>query len=219
MPVEVGARLGSVTRTDRRPAGPETVHAPTPSRERGRRWRLASLVGCAGAALAVAACSDSTPVTGASGSALSTTPDSLPSTTSSSPTSADPAVVEAVYASFWPTLTTFDRRYPETQWKTVLSRVSVDPQLSQAIAVAKEQRRNGITLYGQPQPRTPKITVSSKAKAILTDCVDFSRSGQADARTGQRKTVGVARTPVTLTFAKGANGWRVSNVTFPAGKC
>lgn len=132
---------------------------------------------------------------------------------------ADAGAVETAYRAFWPTLTTFDRRYPEAQWKTVLSRVSVDPQLSQAIAVAKEQRRNGITLYGQPQPRTPKIAINSKARAILTDCVDFSRSGQADARTGQRKTVGVARTPVTLTFAKGANGWRVSNVTFPAGKC
>ena len=146
-------------------------------------------------------------------------PASSPSSSRSTAPAADAGAVETAYRAFWPTLTTFDRRYPEAQWKTVLGRVSVDPQLSQAIAVAKEQRRNGITLYGQPQPRTPKITVSSKARATLTDCVDFSRSGQADARTGQRKTVGVARTPVTLIFTKGANGWRVSNVTFPAGKC
>jgi hypothetical protein len=158
------------------------------------------------------ACSSSAPLS-------STTPSSFPSTSSSSPKSDDPAAVEAVYASFWPTLTTFDRRYPEAQWKTVLSRVSVDPQLSQAIAVAKEQRRNGITLYGQPRPRTPRIKIGAKVKATLTDCVDFSRSGQSDAKTGQRKTVGVAHTLVSLTLRKSVNGWRVSNVTFPAGKC
>ena len=87
--------------------------------------------------------------------------------------------------------------------ENLLSRVSVDPQLSQAIAVAKEQRRNGVTLYGQPRRRTPRITIGSKSKATLVDCVDFSRSGQADAQTGQRKTVGLARTPVAETLDQG----------------
>lgn len=144
---------------------------------------------------------------------------SSPSSSRATAPAADTGAVETAYRAFWPTLTSFDRRYPEAQWKTVLSRVSVDPQLSQAIAVAKEQRRNGITLYGQPQPRTPRIAIDSRAKATLADCVDFSRSGQADAKTGQRKTVGLARTPVTLTLTKGVDGWRVSNVTFPGGKC
>lgn len=167
----------------------------------------------------MAACSDPGPAPGPSTTARPTTRTPPSPTSASSATTADPTAIASIYDSFWPVLATFDRSYPEAQWKTVLGRVSVDPQLSQAIAVAKEQRRNGIKLHGQPRPRAPRITINSKAKATLNDCVDFSHGGQADAKTGQRRTVGLARTSVTLIFAKGPAGWRVSTVTFPGGKC
>lgn len=203
------------------PPSAPAVSSPTeaPTETRGTRTRLPKLLLAGGSAfviLTAAACDRSSPVPDPVDSGPSATRTAA--ATSSATTIPDAAAVAAVYRAFWPVLTTFDR-YPEAQWSTALGRVSVDPQLSQAIAVAREQRRNGITLYGQPQPRTPRIAIDSKAKATLMDCVDFSRSGQADAKTGQRKTVGLARTRMTLVLAKGSDGWRVSAVTFPGGAC
>jgi hypothetical protein len=113
------------------------------------------------------------------------------------------------------------QQQPESQWREVLGRVAVDPQLSFAIAATKQQRRNGITVYGQAIPRAPKVTFGSgNARATVRDCADFSRTGQADARTKKPRTVGVARTPLTTVLVKGADGrWRVSQVTFLGGSC
>ena len=217
MRVGPGVLDRSTARTRVVPVGPVVDHSAQP--KRGGRRRLVPVGVCVMTALGTVACANSSPVPGPSATAGPTTRTPSSPSSASSPATADPTAVASVYDSFWPVVTTFDRSYPEAQWKTVLGRVSVDPQLSQAIAVAKEQRRNGITLYGQPRPRTPRITINSKAKATLNDCVDFSHGGQADAKTGQRKTVGLARTSVTLIFAKGPAGWRVSTVTFPGGKC
>lgn len=218
MPAELGALHRSAARIYPSFRIPNAVDDAMRRAARGRRLGAVA-VGAAVAVLAVAGCSEDRPTPGASPIASATSRPSSSPTSAASPSPTDTAAVLEVYGVFWPVLTTFDRRYPEGQWRVVLGRFSVDPQLSQAIAVAKEQRRNGITLYGQPRPRTPQTRINSKAKATLTDCVDFSRSGQADAKTGQRKTVGLARTRVTLTLSKGPDGWRVSAVAFPGGNC
>lgn len=132
----------------------------------------------------------------------------------------DQAAAGAAYRAFWPLLATFDQRYPEPQWKAVLGRVAVDPQLSQAIAVARQQRRTGVRLYGQPRPRVPRVTLSGANKASVSDCADFSHYGQADVRTGKPRTVGVARNPVKATLLEGQDGmWRVAEVSYPGGTC
>jgi hypothetical protein len=171
----------------------------------------------------VAACSDSSaPGPGAASPTPSTAGTSSPVATGTpSPTAAaDQAAVEAAYKAFWPVVATFDRRYPPAQWRSVLGRVAVDPQLSQAVAVATQQRRIGVAVYGQPSPRAPRAALGPAGRATVSDCIDFSHYGQADAKTGQPKTVGKARTPIRVTLAKGRDGtWRVADVTFPKGGC
>ncbi len=127
--------------------------------------------------------------------------------------------VETAYREFLRLATTFSR-LPESEWRTVLGRVAVDPQLSFAIAVTREQRRNGVTVYGQARARAPKVDVSRGRRAAVRDCADFSRTGQADALTGRPRTVGVVRTPLAVTLLRGGDGrWRVSRVAFPGGRC
>ncbi len=167
----------------------------------------------------LSSCIQSQPTSTASGSSR---PESSPSSpVGATPTSAiDRAAVDSAYRAFWPVLTTFDRRYREAEWKTVVARVAVDPQLSQAIAVARQQRRTGIRLYGQPRPRVPTVSLASGNRASVADCADFSHYGQADAKTGKPRTVGVARTAVRVTLAKGTDGlWRVADVAYPGGTC
>lgn len=160
----------------------------------------------------------STPGSSRSAAAPSTRTPSV-TTGSGSTTAGERAAVERAYRAFWPLLVTIDRRYPPAQWRTVLGRVAADPQLSQAIAVARQQRRIGVRLYGQPHPRAPEVTLS-RGKASVFDCADFSQYGQTDATTGQPRTVGVARNPVKATLIKGEDGvWRVAQVSYPRGGC
>jgi hypothetical protein len=132
----------------------------------------------------------------------------------------DPSAVERAYRAFWPLLATFDRQHPASNWRTVLERVATDPQLSQAIAVARQQRQIGVRLYGQPQPRAPLVTLDRSATATVSDCADFSRYGQADAKTGKPRTAGAACTRVTATLVRNGIGrWRVAEVSYPGGTC
>jgi hypothetical protein len=167
---------------------------------------------------AATACSDSrSPDDGSPTRSPATTVTPTPGL---SPTAAmDSASVDAAYRAFWPVLTSFHRQ-PESQWRTVFGRVAVDPQLSFAIAVTRQQERNGITVYGVAHPRSPKVTVGSPGRATIRDCADFSRTGQANASTKRPRTVGVARTPLSVTLIKSRDGrWRVSQVTFLSGNC
>jgi hypothetical protein len=145
----------------------------------------------------------------------------LPSITAdpSPSASSDISAAESAYRRFLDVDLSF-ARLPESQWRAELGRVATDPQLSFAIAVSRQQRRNGIALYGRTVPRSPKVTLAGGRKATLRDCADFSHTGQADARTGEPKTVGVARTPLEVTLLKGSDKrWRVSAVEFLGGKC
>ena len=114
---------------------------------------------------------------------------------------------------------TFDRRYPRADWRRELGKVATDPALSIVLAQATTQARNGIILYGAVTPR-PAVTLQGPVRATVSDCQDASHAGQADAVTGQRRTVGVARNPVTAVLVRGrGDRWRVASIDFPAGSC
>lgn len=172
------------------------------------------------AVLAATAGCSSTPVV-AGGSLGGRSGTTSPTTTAKAApaASADVPAVKSAYRRFLDVNSSFVR-LPESRWRAELGRVATDPQLSFAIAVSRQQQRNGITLYGQTRPRGPKVTLRGGWHATLRDCADFSRTGQADSETGRPKTVGVARTPLEVTLVKGSDKqWRVSVVEFPGGKC
>jgi len=219
MPPLVPTRRGSAPSRFRRRCGRSRA-AGKRSRVRGRR--VLQVGAATAAALAVAggtaACSSSTaPPAGRSTSGAGTGPPTTSRPAPSAP--ADIPAAESAYRRFLDVNASF-ARLPESRWRAELGRVAADPQLGFAIAVSRQQRRNGITLYGQAKPRAPKVTLRGGRQATLRDCVDFSRAGQADAQTGRPKTVGIARTPLEVTLIKGSdNKWRVSVVEFPDGKC
>jgi hypothetical protein len=127
--------------------------------------------------------------------------------------------VQAAYRAFWPVVATFTDG-PQPRWRNTLAVVAADPQLSFAVAAALQQRRIGLTTYGQTTPGTPRVQLDSPRHASLRDCADFSHTGQSEIKTGYKRTVGVARTPLSVVAVKGGDErWRISQVTFLGGKC
>ena len=204
------------------------IYRVQPALSRGRlhtaygrcRGRVSGSLLAALAVAMLASCGGSPPKS----NGPATSPAAVPTSSFAAPGStgsatAEPAAAEAAYRDFWPVLATFARE-PEARWRSVLGRVAAEPQIGLTIALTLQQKRNGIGVYGQPTPRAPKATISSARGATVRDCADFSRTGQVDVRTGQRRTVGVARNPVVVVLSKGGDGrWRVVEVTYPGGRC
>jgi hypothetical protein len=141
-----------------------------------------------------------------------------PAATTSSRALAERAAVEAAYRRFWAVSWDVDKQ-PASRWRVVLAGVSVDPELTRLYAGTKAQQQAGVRLYGQVGAR-PTVRQVSGNRATVSDCQDASKAGQADARTGKPKTVGVARSPVEATMVRGADGrWRVSDVRYTGGVC
>ncbi len=133
---------------------------------------------------------------------------------------ADRRAVEAAYRQFWVLEASFDSRYPAARWRAVLSAVAADPVLTRLLDGAAAQQRQGIRIYGQAVPRPAIPAIGGRAAVRVADCQDDSRTGQADARTGRPRSVGVARTPVVAVVVRGQDGrWRVSDVHYVGGRC
>ena len=127
------------------------------------------------------------------------------------------AQVTAAYERFWSTTIPLASRPPEES-EPQLQKVAVDPQLIQLAEGYRALRDRNLTLYGQVVPRVTAAEVTGD-EARVTDCQDASQSGQADATTGQRKTVGVARTPVSARLVRDGGEWKVARITYPGGDC
>ncbi|MCO1575184.1 hypothetical protein M8C13_05345 [Crossiella sp. SN42] len=148
-------------------------------------------------------------------------PKSSTTTQPVAPTSsaADASVaVKTVYEEFWQLASTIDKR-PESEWRPSLSKVATDPQLTRSVQGLGLLREQSIALYGAPTARITSVDVAG-SRATVQDCQDGSKAGQADAKTGKPKTVGVERNPITATLLREGEGrWRVSDVVFGGGAC
>jgi len=151
--------------------------------------------------------------------ASNTSPGSGSPSGTPSPTGTDQrAGVEAAYRRFWAVSWSLDS-HPEAQWRQVMSAVAADPELTRVLEGTRAQKRNGITRYGEVAPRPTVVSITG-ATARVRDCQGADRSGQADARTGRRMTVGIARNPVNGSLVRGADSrWRVTDVRYPGGRC
>jgi hypothetical protein len=167
------------------------------------------------AGLALAGCDHPPTANGASSPSVST--PAAP-TSAGSTEEAERAAVEAAYTKFWSVSWGLDRR-PPGQWGATLATVATNPVLSRLYEGTRLQRAQGTRLYGQVVPH-PTLRALTGGTARVIDCQDASHAGQADARTGTPKTVGVARSPVTATLTRGPDGvWRVADVDYPGGTC
>lgn len=167
-------------------------------------------------ALAASACDGSPAPT----PAVTSGPDGsqLPQPTPSATSEVERITVDGAYRKFWEVSWDVDKQ-PAARWRALLSTVSVDPELTRLYAGTKAQNTAGIRLYGRVIPR-PTILRVAGGRAEVRDCQDASKAGQADARSGRPKTVGVARAPVTASMVRGSDGvWRVSDVRYTGGSC
>ncbi|SDU12038.1 hypothetical protein [Amycolatopsis keratiniphila] len=129
------------------------------------------------------------------------------------------AAVKTAYSAFWSRTLQADDE-PEETWRAAMAAVAVDPQLTTTLNAMRTQKQAGIKVYGDVTARIQSVEVDG-ASAIVRDCQDASRTGQADATTGDPKTVGVPRNPVSADLKRDSSDgrWRVAKVAFPGGTC
>jgi hypothetical protein len=129
---------------------------------------------------------------------------------------ADRQAVEAAWAHYWAVYETFRSTVPESRWDSTIAQIAVDPIRSQILKAARADRIIGAVPYGQvvPHPywRTP---INGGATATMGDCMDQSHYGSMFAKTGQKRSVGVAHDNLRATLVRGSDGrWRVKQIEY-----
>lgn len=186
-------------------------HAPI--RRPGRRLAPVSLgratLFAAAVIALVAGCGVDSTATQTGSAQLPATSTSVQDTTSD---------IEHAYVEFWTVSNKVVHDDPAV-WSAELAAVAVEPQLTRMLNNLDTLRSRNVAVYGETREHVTKVDVDGAA-AIVTECQDASGSGQADARTGEKKTVGIARNPVTAHMQRGGDGkWRVSEIAYPGGTC
>lgn len=178
-----------------------------------RRLAIAAMAVAAG--VTIAACQNCTE----EAPAASLTPGpSFLSSLPEDPAAAQRRTIEQAYQRFWEISRGVDQ-LPQDQWRPALEQVAVDPILTQLVEGTRIHRDHSIRLYGQVFAHVTDVQVKSD-QAEVRDCQDASQAGQADANTGMRKTVGIARNPVKGSLVRDATGtWRVGLIEYPGGTC
>ncbi|MBK0870207.1 hypothetical protein INP57_25685 [Saccharopolyspora sp. HNM0986] len=134
-----------------------------------------------------------------------------------SPRDGEQARVAESYERFW-RVSQAVPHHPVEQQRPELASVATESLTNTMLGNLEQQRTRRITLYGHIRPRISEVRIEG-SRAVVTDCQDASRSGQADA-SGQPRTVGLARNPVSSTLHHDADGqWRMVRIDYPGGSC
>lgn len=141
----------------------------------------------------------------------------LTAPTNTAPRTSERDAVVAAYKKFWVVLQTLNEK-PEGRWDERLAKVAVNPQLKISLQAARFQALNGERTYGEVRARISDVKLDG-ATAKVTDCQDASHSGVADAKTGEHKTVGIARNPVDARLKRHDGTWKVADINYPGGEC
>ncbi|MFE6612010.1 hypothetical protein [Amycolatopsis sp. NPDC057786] len=183
----------------------------------GPRWWLLTLISSGVVILLSAGCGGDGAPTSSTAPTLSA-PTQAPSTLMSSGQDQRQAV-EAAYTQFWPRSLAVPNS-PEDTWRDAMAALAVDPQLSTTLEAMRRNKLVGVKPYGDVTTRINSVDVRGD-QATVQDCQDGSRSGQADATTGDRKTVGSPRIPIHAQMVRDmADGrWKVSQLDYPGGPC
>jgi hypothetical protein len=129
---------------------------------------------------------------------------------------ADRRAVESAWAHYWSVYQTLDAKYPESRWSSVIAAIAVDPIRAQILKATRADRIIGVVGYGyvvaHPYWRVP---INGKPTAVMGDCQDSSHAGSMVAKTGQKRTAGVAHNNIRATLVRGSDGrWRVKQIEY-----
>jgi hypothetical protein len=132
---------------------------------------------------------------------------------------ADFAVRQA-YEEFWWVASRLDQQ-PPARWRGVLSVVAVDPELDRQLAQARDRAAGGVHRVGEVITHVTAVRGAMSTRAVLLDCLDASRAGEADDNTGRTTSTGLAATPIAATLLRTGQfaPWRVSDIGYPVGRC
>jgi hypothetical protein len=166
--------------------------------------------------------------TGASGGSVtptsvgrgSTSPTSQQATSPSSASSADREAadrlaVKQAWAKYW-TVHEALLGTPAAEWPSAVAAVAVDPTRAQVLSEAALFQKSGLRFYGQVINRPYWTTsIGGKGVAVMGDCMDSSHHGTEYVKSGNKRTVGVARNNTRVTLVKGGDGtWRVQKIEY-----
>jgi hypothetical protein len=210
-------------------AGVDTVRSPdAKGGVRVLNRRVVTALGLVGALLTLIGCTSGSRAHPAetSDAPSSSSSSSSPTTSSPAPTSgsmdpaareaADRQAVEAAWAHYWAVYETFESKIPQGRWDSTIAQIAVDPIRAQILKAARADRIIGVVLYGQVVPHPYwQVPINGKATATIGDCQDASHAGTMFARTGQKRTVGVAHNNIRATLVRGSDGrWRVKQIEY-----
>jgi hypothetical protein len=158
------------------------------------------------AAIAVAACQSGDSVSEPSSTAaLSATPTPTPSPTS------DKEAILAVYRELYRAGPRAEHARPEER-RAILEPVATQALLNRMLKGIAALRAEGRVTWGQPIFHIFKVDIRGNA-AVLHDCQDLRKAGQADYRSGKRINHGMPNTYIIAAFAKGADDvWRIGKM-------
>jgi hypothetical protein len=131
-----------------------------------------------------------------------------------SPSPKPEQLILAQYETFWTESMPAATRASAKSRQEVLAAVMTEPALSRAVQGFAALDKKHRVFYGKDVPLRQTVQVNGK-QAVVRGCLDSSRGGLADRRTGRKLNRGVATNPVTVTFIQGSDGvWRVSKTEF-----
>lgn len=141
--------------------------------------------------------------------------------TSSSPTSssdreaADRLAVEQAWAKYWAVHQSL-LGMPSSGWPDAVDAVAVDPTRAQVLSEAALFTKSGLRFYGQVVSHLYwQSPIGGKSTAVMGDCGDYSKYGTLYVKSGDKRTVGVARNNTRVTLVKGSDGsWRVQKIEY-----
>ncbi len=200
--------------------GTSAGRAIATARDRGGARRRVAAVAIAASAVLVASCSgDDSP----DGAASSGSTSSSAATASISPTplstaereATDRTAVEQAWLAYWRVHQGL-LDLQSSQWPSAVGAVAVDPTRQQVLDEAATFAKSGLRFYGQvvnhPYWQAP---INGRAVAVMGDCMDSSRYGTLVAKTGVKRTVGVAKNNTRATLTKADDGtWRVQKIEY-----
>lgn len=202
--------------------GTSAGRAIATARDCGGDRSLAALAAVALSALLVSSCSGGDSPDGAASSGTTATSSSA-ATASTSPTplstaereATDRNAVEQAWVAYWRVHQGL-LDLQASQWPSAVSAIAVDPTRQQVLDEAATFAKAGLRFYGQvvnhPYWQAP---INGRAVAVMGDCMDSSRYGTLVAKTGVKRTVGVARNNTRATLTKAADGtWRVQKIEY-----
>jgi hypothetical protein len=126
--------------------------------------------------------------------------------------------VLAQYRLLWQQTLPAAAKAPATQRRDILAAVMTGSALERAVGAYAALDKRHQRSYGADVPLHENVEVRGKT-AVVTGCLDSSKGGVADEKTGRKLAKGVSRNPTTVTFAQGSDGvWRVLDSSFPGTK-